>query len=172
MEFFASLHFSNSYQFETCTAYPYTAGHFELIEVPFRGSGGIRASRPASGCATDGAPWFKRSRKAQHRKFRTGSNTKVFETWRKANTTLFAFRLRKIQGWGFFQSFLSVEIADSNVGDRCFPHGFIQIPWNQSSSRALARSGSLSMCARDGRVVLARANSRRSRHRSWSPRRL
>ncbi len=29
---FASLHVSN--KFETCAAYPYTAGHFELIEVP------------------------------------------------------------------------------------------------------------------------------------------
>jgi len=32
---FASLHFSNSYLFENCAAYPYTAGHFELIEVPY-----------------------------------------------------------------------------------------------------------------------------------------
>ncbi|MGH8658444.1 MAG: hypothetical protein ACREV4_08215, partial [Gammaproteobacteria bacterium] len=31
---FALLHFSNSHLFEKWAAYPYAAGHFELIEVP------------------------------------------------------------------------------------------------------------------------------------------
>ncbi len=31
---FALLHGSNSYLFEPCATDPYTAGHFELIEVP------------------------------------------------------------------------------------------------------------------------------------------
>jgi hypothetical protein len=38
----ALLHGSNSYLFEPCAAYPYAAGHFELIEVPLCLKAGLR----------------------------------------------------------------------------------------------------------------------------------